>query len=104
MTVTLHDPVFKPLSVVPVTLQYFDELGTTFNLTFEVESTLSLANDAIDFAGITLDIFTVSEAAVGVPAVGEAAVGVPVVVVITLGVPTISSGADVDVVFQPGVV
>ena len=58
VTVTLQDPAFNPLSVVPETLQYFDEVDTTFKRTFEVESTLSLANVAIDFAEVALDIVT----------------------------------------------
>ena len=43
VTVTLQDPIFKPLSVMPETLQYFAELDTTFNDVFEVESTASFA-------------------------------------------------------------
>jgi hypothetical protein len=35
VTVTLHVPTFKPLIVVPVTLQNFADEGTTFNETFE---------------------------------------------------------------------
>ena len=58
MTVTLQDPAFSPLRVAPDTLQNFDELDTTFNLTFEAEGTLSLANVAIDFAETVLDIVT----------------------------------------------
>jgi hypothetical protein len=58
VTVTLQEPAFNPLRVVPETLQNFAELATTFNLTFEVESTLSLANVAIDFAETGLDIVT----------------------------------------------
>jgi hypothetical protein len=58
VTVTLQDPAFSPLRVAPDTLQNFDELDTTFNLTFEVEGTLSLANVAIDFAETVLDIVT----------------------------------------------
>ena len=43
VTVTLQEPAFNPLRVAPDTLQYLDELATTFNFTFEVESTLILA-------------------------------------------------------------
>jgi predicted thioesterase len=58
VTVTLHDPVLTPLSVVPDTLQYFEELAMTFSETFEVESTLSLAKAAIDFVETGLDSVT----------------------------------------------
>jgi hypothetical protein len=58
VTVTLHDPVFRPLRVLPDTLQYFAELGTIFNETFEVASTLIFANEAIDFAVVDLDVVT----------------------------------------------
>ena len=74
VTVTLQEPAFSPLSVVPETLQNFAELATTFNLTFEVESTFSLANAAIDFAEAALDIVTLRE--VEVVVVGVAVVGV----------------------------
>ena len=43
VTVTLHVPALSPLSVVPVTLQDFAELATTFNDTFDVASTASFA-------------------------------------------------------------
>ena len=43
VTVTLHVPALRPLSVVPETLHNFAELATTFNDTFDVESTVSLA-------------------------------------------------------------
>ena len=43
VTVTLQDPALSPLRVAPETLQNFDELDTTLNLTFEVESKVSLA-------------------------------------------------------------
>ncbi len=58
VTVILHNPDFRPFSVVPNTLQYFAELATTFSDTFEVADTLSLANIAIDFAEAALDIVT----------------------------------------------
>ena len=41
VTVTLHEPALRPLSVVPDTLQYFAELDNTFSDTLEVESTAS---------------------------------------------------------------
>ena len=50
VTVTLQNPAFKPFKVVPDTLQYFAELETTFRTSFEVESTLSFANAAINLA------------------------------------------------------
>jgi hypothetical protein len=56
VTVTLQEPAFNPLSVVPDTLQNFEELGTTFSDTFEIENTLSLANAAIEFADADLEV------------------------------------------------
>ena len=81
VTVTLHDPVFRPLRVTPDTLQYLDELATTFNLTFEVESTLSLANAAIDLADADLDVVTL-----GITIVGAITVGAITVGAITVGI------------------
>ena len=63
VTVTLQEPAFNPLSVVPDTLQYFAELDTTFNDVFEVESTASLAKTAIDFAVADLVSVTLGKAA-----------------------------------------
>jgi hypothetical protein len=103
VTVTLQEPAFNPLRVVPETLQNLDELAATFNLTFDVESTLSLANAAIDLAEAALESFTVGVIALGV-VVGVETTGVLTIVV---GVPfcvVLGDGADVDVVFQPGVV
>jgi hypothetical protein len=65
VTVTLQEPAFNPLSVVPDTLQNFEELGTTFSDTFEVENTLSLANDAIDFADADLEAVNLGEVKAG---------------------------------------
>ena len=59
VTVTLQEPAFSPLRVVPETLQNFAELATTFSDTFDVEVTASLASAAIDFAETTLDNVTV---------------------------------------------
>jgi hypothetical protein len=58
ITVTLHDPVLRPLSDEPDTLQNFAELATTFSETFEVESIFKLAKAAIDFAVADLDVVT----------------------------------------------
>ena len=99
VTVTLQDPAFNPLRVVPATLQNFLELETTFNDTFEVESTLSLAYVAMDLAVADLDVVTVGVVAI--------VVGVAFCVAIVVGVAfcvVLGEGADVDVVFQPGVV
>ena len=70
VTVTLQEPAFNPLRVVPETLQNLDELATTFNLTFDVESTLSLANVAIDFAVADLEVVTLGEVTVDEVTVG----------------------------------
>jgi hypothetical protein len=43
VTVTLHDPALSPLSVLPKTLQNFDELGRTLRVTFDVEDTFNFA-------------------------------------------------------------
>ena len=43
VTVTLHDPVLRPLRVLPETLQNFAELGATFRVTFDVEATFNFA-------------------------------------------------------------
>ena len=79
VTVTLQDPVFNPLSVVPETLQYFAELGTTFNDIFEVDSTASLACTAIDFAVADFLVVTVGAltVAVVVPSVGVLTIDPP---------------------------
>ena len=79
VTVTLQDPVFNPLSVVPETLQYFAELGTTFNDIFEVDSTASLAYTAIDFAVADFLVVTVGAltVAVVVPSVGVLTIDPP---------------------------
>ncbi len=111
VTVTLQEPAFNPLRVVPETLQNFAELATTSIPTFEVESTLSFANAAIDFADAALDSFTVGVIAlgvvvvvVGVETVGVETAGVLTIIVgVTVGV-VLGDGADVDVVFHPGVV
>ena len=58
MTVTLHDPVFKPFMEVPETLQYLVEPGKTFSETLDVDITASPTNVAIDLTAIALDIFT----------------------------------------------
>ena len=58
VTVTLHVPALMPLSVVPDTLQYLAELDTAFSDTFDVESTVSLANVAIDLAVADLRVVT----------------------------------------------
>lgn len=50
VTVTLHEPAFKPLREAPETLQNFAELATTFRDTFDVERTFIFANIAIDLA------------------------------------------------------
>lgn len=50
LTVTLHFPFLIPLTVVPLTLQNFDELPTTFSLTFEPLGIASPENTAIDLA------------------------------------------------------
>jgi hypothetical protein len=65
VTVTLQEPAFNPLSVVPDTLQNFEELGTTFSDSFEVENTLSLANVAIDFADADLEAVNLGEVKAG---------------------------------------
>jgi hypothetical protein len=85
VTVTLHDPTFKPLSFVPTTLQYFAEVRATFNDTFEVERTLSLANAAIDFTDADLDVVTVGLITVGAVTVGEVTVGAVTVGEVTAG-------------------
>jgi hypothetical protein len=74
VTVTLQEPAFNPLRVVPETLQNLDELATTFNLTFDVESTLSLANVAIDFAVADLEVVTLGEVTVDEVTVDEVTV------------------------------
>jgi hypothetical protein len=94
VTVTLQEPAFNPLRVVPETLQNLDELAATFNLTFDVESTLSFANVAIDFAVadlnfVNLGIVTVGLVTVGVVTVGVVTVGVVTVGVVTVGVVTV---------------
>ena len=74
VTVTLQEPAFNPLRVVPETLQKFAELATTFIPTFEVERTLSLANPAIDLAEAALESFTVGAVVTGVETTGTVAV------------------------------
>ena len=54
VTVTLHDPVLRPLRVVPETLQNFEELRATFSETFEVAITLIFADTASDLFVIGL--------------------------------------------------
>jgi hypothetical protein len=76
VTVTLQEPAFNPLRVVPETLQNFAELATTFNLTFDAESTLSFANTAIDFAVADLNFVNLGIVTVGLVTVGVATVGV----------------------------
>ena len=83
VTVTLQDPAFNPFSVVLDTLQYFEELATTFSETFEVESTLSLAYTAIDLAVTAFLVVTVGVVTVGVVTVGVFTVGVFTVGVFT---------------------
>ena len=63
VTVTLQEPVLRPLRTAPETLQNFAELATTFSDTFDVEVTASLASAAIDFAETTLDNVTLVGAA-----------------------------------------
>jgi hypothetical protein len=65
VTVTLHDPAFKPLRVLPETLQNFLELATTFSDTFEVANTLIFAKVAIDLAVTGLEVVTLGLATVG---------------------------------------
>jgi hypothetical protein len=43
VTVTLHGPILRTLSVDLTTLQYFEELDATFKEIFEVESTARFA-------------------------------------------------------------
>jgi hypothetical protein len=43
VTVNLHDPALRPLSVAPATLQNFAELGNTFRVTFDDEATFNFA-------------------------------------------------------------
>jgi hypothetical protein len=43
VTVNLHDPALRPLSVAPATLQNFAELGRTLKVTFDVEATFNFA-------------------------------------------------------------
>jgi hypothetical protein len=117
MTVTLHEPVLRPLRVDPDTLQYFADLETTFKVIFEVGDALSFAYRAIDLTDAALDIVTLGVPAlgvvnVGVLTLGVVTIGVVNVGVLTLGVVTIGvvnvgvlgAGAGVDVVFQPGIV
>ncbi len=99
VTVTLQDPILRPFRVVPDTLQYLVELDKTFSETLEVEGAESPENVAIDLTAIALDIFTLIRDVVDVFAAGVVTAGVGVVFCVVLG-----DGADVDVVFQPGVV
>lgn len=59
MTVTLHDPALRPLSVEPTTLQYFALLVNTFSESFDVEETASLAKVAMDLAVADLELVIV---------------------------------------------
>ena len=114
VTMTLHEPALRPLRVDPNTLQYFAELAKTFSDTLDVEGAASPENVAIDLTAIALDIFTSIRDVPDVFAAGVVAAGVETVGVVTAGGLTIvvgvtfcvvlGEGADVDVVFQPGVV
>jgi hypothetical protein len=119
VTVTLQDPILRPFRVVPDTLQYLVELDKTFSETLEVEGAESPENVAIDLTAIALDIFTLIRDVVDVFAAGVVTAGVVTAGVVTAGVVTagvltivvgvvfcvvLGDGADVDVVFQPGVV
>jgi hypothetical protein len=70
VTVTLQVPALRPLSDVPETLQNFTELATTFKDNLDVETTVSLANVAIDLAVTDLDVVTLGANTVGVTTVG----------------------------------
>ena len=59
VTLTLHEPFFRPLSVVLETLQNFVYPDKTFNETFDFESTGIFANMAIDLAVAGFDRLTV---------------------------------------------
>ena len=81
VTVTLQEPAFNPLSVIPDTLQNLAELATTFSDTFEVDNTLSFANAAIDLAETVFLVVIAGAVTLGVVTVGVAIVGV-----VTVGV------------------
>ena len=58
VTVTLQEPVLRPLRAAPETLQNFAELATTFIETFEVENIGRLAYLAIAFAEVNSVVTT----------------------------------------------
>ena len=97
VTVTLQEPAFRPLRVPIDTLQFFAKLETTLRETFDVESTFSLANAAIDFAEAAFDNFTVSTVALGATVVVVVTTGAIVVVVVV-----VTTGATVVVVVTTG--
>jgi hypothetical protein len=70
--------------------------------TFDVESTFSFANVAIDFAEAALDNFTVSTVALGATVVVVVTTGAIVVVVVVVEVVVVTTGAIVVVVVTTG--
>jgi hypothetical protein len=82
--VTLQVPTLRPLRDEPETLQNFAELATTFNDNLDVETTVSLAYEAIDLTVADLDIVNLGATTVGVTTVGVVTVGVVTVGVFTV--------------------
>ena len=81
VTETLQVPTFRPLSVLPDTLQNFAKPEATLRENFEVESTLSFAYAAMDFAKADSDFVSLGIALVFVEpvvAAGTFVVGVMV--------------------------
>ena len=92
VTVTLHDPTFKPFSITPDTLQYFAELDATFNDTLELESTLSFAYRAIDL-DVTAFVFEILGA---IPVGVVAVVNIGAIVEVVIG-EAADGSSDMDV-------
>ena len=84
MTVTLHVPALRPLSVLPETLQNFAELGRTLRATFDVEATFNFASVAIDLAVIVFEIVNFRV----------------LIIVVTMVCPTVVEGPKIEVVVE----